>query len=143
MKSQLLVQEADKQFEELVEKGGKAIGEKGAMGLGASSSTAAGFGAAGSKTPKDPEAAAEEERNYDELSRKVAEFTNLYLLLREVRAARASYESAEEADAKMLLGVWEETKASLGHRLGELSEGLEDDLDLPFRELLEDARQVL
>mmetsp|Transcript_11941 Transcript_11941/g.30265 ORF Transcript_11941/g.30265 Transcript_11941/m.30265 type:complete len:123 (+) Transcript_11941:207-575(+) len=112
-------------------------------GSSAPTSAAAASTAGGARAAKDPEAAAEEERNYGDLSRKVAEFTNLYLLLREVRSAKASYESAGEADEKMLLGIWEETKASLGHRLDELSEGLEDDVDLPFRELVEEAREAI
>ena len=131
VKGELVVREADSKLEELVEKGSKAL-------AGGSEGSKAGASAAATA-----EVDEEEERNYQDLSRKVAEFSNLYLLLREVRKSEARYLSAEESDAKMLFGVVEDTRSSLSHRLDELTEGLEEDFVLPFGDLLEDAREAL
>ena len=116
-------------------------GGKGGIDLSGSSSTP------GASTSSSSTAGAmseeEEERSYNELSMKVAEFTNLYLLLQEVKKAKADHESADESQEKMLLGILSDTKTSLAHRLEELSEGLEDDLELPFKELISEAKTFL
>ncbi|QDZ25201.1 hypothetical protein HOP50_16g77470 [Chloropicon primus] len=134
VKSELVVREADKQLEELVEKGTRALGDQESSGFSSATTT--------SSAGTSPAMTEEEEQSYQELSRKVAEFTNLYLLLQELKNARKKYEAAEEMDAKMALGILEDTKSSLSHRLTELSEGLEEDFDLPFKELIEEAKEA-
>jgi hypothetical protein len=142
VKSQMLVQEADKQLEELVEKGTKTFGDYDmAGGIGGSSSSSSSSTSAASTSSN--AMSEEEELSFSELSMKVAEFTNLYLLLGEVKKARANYESAAESEEKMLLGIWNDTKASLAHRMEELTEGLEDDMDLPFKDLIDEAKTFL
>ena len=42
----------------------------------------------------------------------------------------------------MYSGILKDTQSSLAHRLDELSEGLEEDLDLPFKDLVEEAREA-
>ena len=115
-------------------------GGKGGIDLSGSSSTP---GASTSSSSTAGAMSEEEERSYNELSMKVAEFTNLYLLLQEVKKAKADHESADESQEKMLLGILSDTKTSLAHRLEELSEGLEDDLELPFKELISEAKTFL
>lgn len=137
VKSELMVREADRQLEELVQKGSKAFDGDAPSSFvstsAASPSTGSGLSTANTE---------EEERSYQELSRKVAEFTNLYLLLREVKKAERDCANAGEADEKMYSGILKDTQSSLAHRLDELSEGLEEDLDLPFKDLVEEAREA-
>ena len=144
VKSQLVIEEADSKLEELVQKGEQIVSDVSNVSNGFSSSSSSGTKPSSSTTKDGADASSEEEeRSYQELSRKVAEFTNVYLLLQEVRKAKAKYDEAEEADEKMLLGIWNDAKQSLSYRLEELSEGLEEDFDLPFKELIEEVKACL